>query len=157
MIRFAFGMGALIVPEIAQPFLKDPPPEVMPERNYSTVILVPTRTSQNIDYRTEVVMPPYSIVAAVTFFCAIVHIISYFFVPLTITFQEREKVTIKKMLNPASCAPGSSRILAVPFLTLLSVLWALSICLESIIYGRFLFTYAISDSVNFTIAAATIR
>ena len=107
MIHFALGVGALIVLQIARPFLVELPQEVIPEHNKSMTVTT-TSTPPSIDYITQVLMPPYSIVAAVTLFCAIVHIISHFFVPLTVTYQEKEKVTVSKMLDPATCVPDTS-------------------------------------------------
>ena len=170
-LHFAFGIGALIAPQIVRPFI----PDTLPNANSSSnphAVLINNLTSYLVNpesngsstyYHARVpigeesqIEVPYTIVAAITLLCA------GFFIGLWL-FSRRDykkkglqysnDKSILKILSPSSCVHGHGSFGGL-MLTFMFVFFGLVVGAERA-YGKFLFSFAISSEGGFTKDEAT--
>lgn len=141
-LHFGFGVGAVIAPQIARPFLA---PDV--SNSNSTV----NGTSQDMNSYIEY---PYTIIAIVVFLYSLV--IFGFFIkgppkgfPLKTT-----KTNFRTMCTPRSCAPWKP-IFGAQLLAVLAIHFGQIVGGERA-YGKFLFSYATDSELKFTKSDASI-
>ena len=160
-LHFAFGVGAMIVPQITRPFLPEHIPGVNGTQEADTTNLTGFTGLNNTSSAEEIkhnIRYPYVIVGGVTVLVGIVTCVAFVCLPkpVDVTIEEVDekgsktnKPSIWSMLSPTSCFPGQSFIYAVLILIMLFFLYGLPIGAERA-YGKFLFPFATESALKMT-------
>lgn len=138
-MHFGFGLGALLAPQIARPFLSGEEDNQTIEEPYNTTMSATetTATSQNLESRIEI---PYSIVGVLIVVFSLVMLGFYIKGPPKGFPIRRNTTNFKNMASPGACGYGN-----VAFG--LSLIICISFYFVHVIggeraYGKFLFSYA---------------
>ena len=142
VLHFGFGLGALLAPQIARPFLA---PESEDENYTSCADSVNGTSSTASESRIEI---PYAIIGIFVFCFA--WVILFFYVrgtpkgyPVRVPNTE-----LKVLLSASSCSPGYISY-GIGLLTLLFLYFIQAVGGERA-YGKFLFSFAVEADVAFT-------
>ena len=142
-LHFGFGLGALIAPQIARPFLS----ETADDENYTACDeeSYVNGTSTASESRIEIA---YAIVGSIVFIFACL-ILGFYTYGVPEGYPKRlPNKSLKKLLSASSCARGYT-ILAIELLVLLFFYFMQTVGGERA-YGKFLFSFAIEAEVAFT-------
>ena len=151
-VHFGFGLGAIIAPQIAKPFLVESTPE-----NPAVSTIVPpvgdiTNTSRTVTAISKLEYP-YVIIASVTTAMAMLMLLFYI-IPSPAGFPKREipPISFKRLLSPATCSGG--RIKYGTVLLIVLMLYFLQAVGGERAYGKYLSTYSQESELAFTKAKA---
>ena len=140
-LHFGFGLGALLAPQIARPFLA-PEPE---DENYTTCDESVNGTSSASESRIEI---PYAIIGIFVFCFA--WVILFFYIrgfpkgyPMRVPNTD-----LKALLSASSCSPGYITY-GIGLLALLFLYFVQAVG-RAAAYGNFLFSFAVESDVGFT-------
>lgn len=146
-LHFAFGVGAMIAPQIANPFLS---PDAKSQDD-SLTTAAPTTSSWNVttepkgESRIDIC---YGIIAAIVFVYAFV-VLTFYLKGAPRGFILREPTEkLKEMIRPSLCGYGHSWY-AVELLIMLFLYFIHTVGGEKAI-GKFLFSFAVETEVQFT-------
>lgn len=139
-LQFGFGVGALISPQLARPFLSADNSNITSLNKTKTLKLVPIIYPENLS-RIEI---PYSIAGTVVFLFSMVSLIFYLKGP-PVGFEVRKGSTFREMTSPGSCTGGNKCFGIVIFICLFNY-FIHGVGGEKA-YGKFLFTYAYEEGI----------
>ena len=155
-LHFGFGLGAVLAPQIARPFISS--------KSHSSEILSNTTTNasltEDIDKAENPIHIPYMISAVYTFTFSVTFLI-YFILERKhkniITLLRKEKrpdpPSWKTLLNPGSCAGGDT-FFSIRFFILIFIFY-FNIVGGERAYGKFIFSYAREGKPGFSVGEAT--
>ena len=157
-LHTAFGIGALLAPQLARPFLGTIPEDNNNNNNVSVVYIDNTSytavlsNSTSYDRTPAVIEYPYSIISAFTLFVAAIFILLYCFAPI------RQEAPHKRSGNHAvtpSLWLGGKKRLGYAVLGLLFFLCMFPVGMERA-YGRFLFSLSVTGRLKLSPADGTL-
>ena len=150
-VHFGFGLGAVLAPQLAIPFLSlDATDSSNGTASYIISKLNTTTPSSQLESHLAY---PYTIIALIGVIFTIMMIIFYIVGPPN-GFPIRKPVKSKMIFSPASCANGRF------FYGLVLFIFLFLYCIQAVggerAYGKFLFTFAIDSELRFTKRNAAI-
>ena len=164
-VHFGFGLGAILAPQLAMPFLSS---DTKAADSDITTILNGTSTNQSktlaaVYLNTTEPTPreetdarlvyPYTIIALIGIIFTVMMAVFYVVGPPS-GFPARKPVKSKVLFSPSSCAGG--RLLYGLMLFILLFVYFIQAVGGERAYGKFLFTYAVDGQLNFTKRSAAI-
>ena len=167
-VHFGFGLGAILAPQLALPFLS--PDAKAGNSETSTSVNETSNQTESFthmfydlnstgdtlhgDSEAQLVYP-YTIIALIGIIFTIMMVVFYVVGPPR-GFPIRKPVKSKVLFSPSSCAGG--RLLYGLILFILLFLYFIQAVGGERAYGKFLFTYAVDSPLNFTKrSAATLN
>ena len=155
-LHTAFGIGALIAPLIARPFLG-----VIPDDDNSVDDVYNTSLPANMSNTTSYNMTPaaieypYSIIAAFTLLMAAIFVLLYWFAPIRQEApQKKSQMSAKDAFNPSSWLGGDKR-LGYAILMFSFLIFMLPTGMQNA-YGKFLFSIGVTGRLKLSPADATL-
>ena len=162
-LHFGFGVGSIISPLLARPFLSqkitvnvtnytdklnDVSMELHQQLQYVYNKTEANTTMVDIMLRESNLMVPYGIGSSFVLLIAISFLVSYILGPPHGFPTKSGTTNVKQLFNPATCGYGHPRYGGA--LIFLIMIYFTFVCGSEHSYGRFLFSYAIEADVNFT-------
>ena len=155
-LHAAFGIGALIAPLIARPFLG-----VIPDDDNSVDDVHNTSFPANLSNKTSYDMTPaaiqypYSVIAALTLVMAAIYILLYWFAPIRQEApQKKSQMSSKDAFNPSSWLGGDKR-LGYAILIFTFLIFMLPLGMQHA-YSKFLFSISVTGRLKMSPADATL-
>ena len=164
-LHFGFGIGALIAPQLARPFISH---HQNPMTSNSSASNSSNITNEEYEGLRSNVIIPYTISALLTAFFFLAFVVFYIFdrhlesrsgEQKKIDLSHDAKIPTKKsqtysIFSPASCTNGDT-VFGILFFTLV-FLFYMNVVGGERAFGKFLFSYAVSDIHNFSTDKATV-
>ena len=136
-IHFSFGVGALIVPQIARLFL----PTDSHASGLETTTLQPTPSYMNgslenttvdaLTTQASIVSPaieyPYAIVGGITASVGLAELVIFFFRGNTLKVEQPDESGGRSFFNLSDWIKGTNKILGLSFILLIFIFWSLPI------------------------------
>ncbi|ELT95977.1 hypothetical protein CAPTEDRAFT_92160 [Capitella teleta] len=153
-LHFAFGVGALLVPQIAHIRLGNTTSLDNGTHIGLRSIELDNSTSSFVRREGDQIEIAYGIAAGVTLLNALVFLVMLFGLPRPVLSSSRKQQSFKEVCNPASCIKGD-KVVGMLIIAFLFLFWGMPIGAERA-YGKFIFVYAVIGPAQMAKAQATI-
>lgn len=161
-LHTAFGIGALLAPQLARPFLGTAlnvdvfnSSRNSSEHTNSTSYIADMSKATSFDM-TAAIEYPYSIIAVFCLFMAVLFILLFCFAPIRQGApRNRSKSSAKNAFKPSSWLGGGNKRLGYAVLALAFVIFMLPIGMERA-YGKFLFSLGVTGRLQMSPADGTL-
>ena len=155
-LHTAFGIGALIAPLIARPFLGViPDDDNSVDDTYNTSLPANMSNTTPNDMTPAAIQYPYSVIAAFTLLMAALFVLLYWFAPIRQEApHKKSQMSAKDAFNPSSWLGGDKRLGYV--ILIFSFLMFMLPTGMQYAYGKFLFSISVTGRLKLSPADATL-